>query len=181
MSAAFKVFFDTELLEHKTGYGVEAVSIGMVSETGSELYVVFNDFAADVSNPWTREHVLKKLPDPAEWKSPAAIRNEIEEWILTERRQTSSPSIEFWAKNGSYDNFILCQTLGGMRPLKEFMRIAGFENTDFRDTNELRRQTLSLKLSEQPEAEKHISINDARWERKHFGEMSSFLASVNPV
>ena len=55
---------------------------------------------------WIKENVIDKLDDPSTWKSIEEIRQGVLDMI------EPADTIEFWAKNGSYDNVLLCQLFG---------------------------------------------------------------------
>ena len=81
---------------------------------------------------------------------------------------------EFWAKNGCYDHYILCRVFGGMGRFRDIMKAEkGTERITFRDTNEVRRQRPNISLPMQPEREKHIAINDARYEREIYNILTN--------
>ena len=183
MPDPFKIFFDTEFLEHKNRadfedrqrYGVEAVSIGLVTENGTRLYIVFNDFDEKYGNEWTRKHVLSKLPPMEERYSSREASDVIGNWLTIVSQETEADEIQFLHRKSSNDPFILCRTLGGEDAFAKFMSFIGFKNYSFRDTDELRRATPYCQPSEQPEATKHISIEDAVWEKIEYDERINFL------
>ena len=188
MSDVFKIFFDTEFLEHKNRmdfenrqrYGVEAVSIGLVTENGTELYVVFNDFDEKYSNEWTREHVLAKLPPDEERYSSKEASHVIGNWLTLISQETKAEEIEFLHRKSSNDPFILCRSLGGEDAFEKFMMLIGFKKYSFRDTDDLRNATPYCQPTEQPSSGKHISIEDAKWERHEYNERINFLR-YNPA
>src|SRR5215471_13428926 len=59
-----RFFYDTEFIED--GLTIDLVSIGVVDEKGREFYAVSTEFDPEKAGPWVREHVLAKLPPPAD-------------------------------------------------------------------------------------------------------------------
>lgn len=165
MPSLRRYFFDTEFVDTGAGIKNDFISIGLVSQEGEGYYGISAEFniAAARNHKWVRKHVLDKLTHHSTWKSLENIRQEIIDAIEPARE------IEFWAKNGSYDNVFLCQIFGGMKSMRDTLyREKGIEKITFRDTKEL------LRIAEEPdipymaEKDKHISINDAHQERRVF-------------
>ncbi|MEK0397252.1 3'-5' exoribonuclease, partial [Lactobacillus delbrueckii] len=93
-----RYFYDTEFIED--GTTIELISIGIVAEDGREYYAVSTDFDASRANPWVRENVLEKLPNPQrpEWKPKQTIREEVFAFLTD-----SDSKPELWAWVGAYD------------------------------------------------------------------------------
>lgn len=126
-----RYFYDTEFIED--GSTIELISIGIVAEDGREYYAVSTDFDASRANPWVREHVLEKLPNPQRevWKPLRRIREEVYAFLLA---GGSRP--ELWAWVGAYDHVVFAQMWGDMtklpkelprytRELKQYWDMAG--------------------------------------------------------
>lgn len=111
-----RYFYDTEFIED--GKTIELISIGIVAEDGREYYAVSTDFDASRANPWVRENVLEKLPNPQrpEWKPKQKIREEVFAFLTA---AGSKP--ELWAWVGAYDHVVLAQLWGDMTKLPKEM------------------------------------------------------------
>lgn len=107
-----RYFYDTEFIED--GATIELVSIGIVAEDGREYYAVSTDFDSARANPWVRENVLDKLPNPgaAEWKSLQRIRDEVYAFLTADGERP-----ELWAWVGAYDHVVFAQLWGDMTKL----------------------------------------------------------------
>lgn len=126
-----RYFYDTEFIED--GTTIDLVSIGIVGEDGSEYYAVSTEFDSSKANPWVRENVLDKLPNPQSsvWKSKDTIRDEVHAFITS-----SVPRPELWAWVGAYDHVVFAQLWGDMaampknlprftHELKQYWEMAG--------------------------------------------------------
>jgi hypothetical protein len=172
-----RYFFDTEFNEKvETPFGVDFISIAVVAQDGQrEYYGVNRDFnrAAAAENAWVQRHVVDKLPPEEEWQDIEQIKAGIIAMV------EPALEVEFWAKNGSYDVFILCRLFGGMNGLRdELYKAKGIEKVIFRDSNDLRRALNHPPLPEQPEDEKHDALADARQERREFLAMESMCRGM---
>ncbi len=162
-----RYFFDTEFNDTIGQFDIDFISIGIVDEKGNERYGISNEFnlAAAVSQSWIKENVINKLDHHATWKSLKDIRQEILDLI------ESAHEVEFWAKNGSYDNVLLCQIFGGMGPLRDvLLKEKSIRKMTFRDTKELLRVAENPNIKPMRAKDMHISINDARNERYVFNQ-----------
>jgi hypothetical protein len=116
-----KFFYDTEFIED--GTTIDLVSIGVVDETGREFYAVSTEFDPAKAGPWVRDHVLDKLPPPADqaWCDRAAIRDRLLRFLTRGRDR-----VELWAWFAAYDHVALAQLWGDMpalpRELPRFTR-----------------------------------------------------------
>lgn len=168
-----RYFFDTEFNDTLARFAIDFISIGIVDEQGGEFYGISREFnlGAASAHPWLRDHVVAKLDHPSTWKDIGEIRQGILDLI------EPAHEVEFWAKNGSYDNVLLCQIFGGMGPLREALfREKGIREVTFRDTKELLRVAVRPEIRPMDEADKHIAINDARNERYVFEQCRKALA-----
>ncbi|MGB9377134.1 MAG: polyadenylate-specific 3'-exoribonuclease AS [Mycobacteriales bacterium] len=107
-----RVFYDCEFIED--GRTIDLVSIGAVDEAGREFYAVSTEFDPARAIPWVQDHVLDKLPPPADaaWRSRERIRADLLRY-LTEPGE----ALELWAWFAAYDHVVLCQLWGGMPAL----------------------------------------------------------------
>ncbi len=107
-----KFFYDTEFIED--GATIDLVSIGVVDETGREFYAVSTEFDPDKAGPWVREHVLDKLPPPADpaWCDRATMRDRLLKFLNRGRDR-----VELWAWFAAYDHVALAQLWGDMPAL----------------------------------------------------------------
>ena len=160
-----RYFFDTEFNDNLPGFSCDFISIGIVDEAGEEYYGISNEFnlSAAQSDPWLKEHIIDKLDEQDTWEDIKAIRENILSMIKP------ADVLELWAKNGSYDNVMICQIFGGMGALRKAFQDKGVKKVSFRDSNELAREMPHVKIWQRDAYGAHISINDARHERFMFG------------
>jgi hypothetical protein len=116
-----RYFYDTEFIED--GTTIDLVSIGVVDENGREFYAVSTEFNPMKAGPWVRDHVLDKLPSPADpaWCDRNAIRDRLMKFLNRGRDR-----VELWAWFAAYDHVALAQLWGDMpalpRELPRFTR-----------------------------------------------------------
>jgi hypothetical protein len=116
-----RFFYDTEFIED--GTTIDLVSIGVVDERGREFYAVSTEFNPTKAGPWVRDHVLDKLPSPADpaWCDRATIRTNLLRFLQRDRER-----VELWAWFAAYDHVALAQLWGDMpalpRELPRFTR-----------------------------------------------------------
>jgi hypothetical protein len=145
-----RFFFDTEFIED--GKTIDLVSIGVVDERGREFYAVSTEFDPDRAGPWVREHVLDKLPSPADpaWCDRKTIRDRLLEFLRRDRER-----VELWAWFAAYDHVALAQLWGDMPALpRELPRF----------TRELRQrwEDVGKPALPPPPADAHDALADAR-------------------
>ena len=162
-----RYFLDTEFHDPKDGgFGVDFISLGLVADNGKQFYGVYDGVNVEKlgkDNEWLRKNVLSRLPYNDEWWSLDEIKQKILDLIEPAR------NIEIWTSNGSYDNFILCRIFGGMGELRRILKEEkGIDRVVFRDMNELRRQYGPPQCAPQSEYTKHISIEDAKQDKREF-------------
>jgi hypothetical protein len=176
-----RYFFDTEFIDtHDAGsFTTGFISIGIVNEAGTKEYHGVNlalDIVRATQNKWVNEHVMKKLPPVKEWEDISVIRKKILDTIEPAQK------IELWAKNGTYDNYILCRIFGGMGNLFETLkREKGIEKVEFRDGNELRRAYGKPKIPYQPAETQHHALHDAKYERTVFAYYSQLAEKARKI
>lgn len=116
-----RFFYDTEFIED--GTTIDLVSIGVVDEKGREFYAVSTQFDPEKAGPWVREHVLAKLPPPADpaWCDRATMRKRLMKFF-----SPHGEKVELWAWFAAYDHVALAQLWGDMpalpRELPRFTR-----------------------------------------------------------
>ena len=160
-----RYFLDTEFYDLPAeGFAVELISLALVSEDNREFYGVNQDFDEEnCPHQWLQDHVIPKLPPQSDRISIQEIRQGVLDMI------EPAETVEIWAKNGAYDDFILCRLFGGMGPLRRILEAEkGVKNLVFRDTNELRRIFGESSVPAMPEQEKHDALLDARHEKQEF-------------
>lgn len=162
-----RIFYDLEFNEQVDP--MDFISIGMVDESGAELYRINNDprvIDRALSNSFLRHNVLDKLPisinNDNTWNWDinhpdvpyvyhiAAISSDVRRFVL------SRTSPELWAYYGAYDHVIMCRSLfGTMIQLPQ-----GFPQY----TNDLMTiiQYHNRPLPEQPSGA-HNALDDARF------------------
>ncbi|MGQ0838634.1 polyadenylate-specific 3'-exoribonuclease AS [Actinokineospora sp.] len=109
-----RFFYDTEFIED--GLTIDLVSIGVVDENGREFYAVSTEFDPAKAGPWVRDHVLDKLPPPADksWCDRAEMRRRLLDFLVQPRPKDK---IELWAWFAAYDHVALGQLWGSMPAL----------------------------------------------------------------
>ena len=169
-----KIFFDTEFYDRGGSLDVthDLISIGLVSETGAELYIENRACDHSIVSPafsfggrvmseedmtWMRTNVLSKLdtnPTKGLWSSQIAP-------AITAFVGDEKP--EFWAYFGAYDWVLLCKLFGGLLKLPK-----GWPHL-FRDLRWLMDQYSVHKglpgCPQQDPATQHHALHDAKWER----------------
>ena len=145
-----RYFYDCEFIED--GRTIELVSIGMVDEGGREFYAVSTEFDPARAIPWVRDHVLDKLPSPADpaWRPLTRIRADLLEFLTA-----PGEPVELWAWMSAYDHVALCQLWGDMRALPRLIP---------RFTHELRQRWEDRGCPPVPSApaDRHDALADAR-------------------
>ena len=145
-----RFFYDTEFIED--GATIDLVSIGVVDENGREFYAVSTEFDPDKAGQWVREHVLDKLPSPADpaWCDRATMRERLLRFLNRGRDR-----VELWAWFAAYDHVALAQLWGDMPALpRELPRF----------TRELRQrwEDVGKPALPHPPSDAHDALADAR-------------------
>jgi hypothetical protein len=145
-----RFFYDTEFIED--GTTIDLVSIGVVDENGHEFYAVSTEFNPDKAGAWVRDHVLDKLPSPADpaWCDRATMRSRLLRFLMRDRER-----IELWAWFAAYDHVALAQLWGDMPALpRELPRF----------TRELRQrwEDVGKPALPPPPSDAHDALADAR-------------------
>lgn len=178
-----RYFLDTEFFQDESRDS-RLISIGIIAEddAGAGFYAISSAFNAKAAArvPWVRDHVLAKLDPKHPRLAPEAIADGVIDYIR------AHPRIEFWARNGSFDFYQLCQIFArddqpsSMLVMNERLRQKGCKDIDLRDIDEVRRIAGHPKMPKAPEAEQHISINDARWDRDQFPDYARIAHARAP-
>lgn len=167
--AVRRFFFDCEFVDRdEQDFKLELISIAVVSEEGEEFYAINEAFDPDAcDHEWLEENVLPKLPDKSDhkWISVDEMRETILDMI------EPAETVEFWARNGSQDHFILCKIFNGMGRFRDVLKEEkGVDHLVFRDTHELRRIFGESAVPPLEEADKHDALVDARHEKAEFDD-----------
>lgn len=151
-----RFFYDTEFIED--GVTIDLVSIGVVDEQGREFYAVSTEFDPERAGPWVRQHVLPKLPPPADpaWRSRERIRADLMRFLGVDGVATGRPEVELWAWIAAYDHVALAQLWGAMPELPRALP---------RFTRDLRQrwEDVGRPKLPQPPADSHDALTDARY------------------
>lgn len=108
-----RVWYDTEFVCR--GGNVDLISIGMVDNSGRELYEVCSEFdrAEAESDPWIAANVLTRLDKPEdEWLSRADLRDRVSEYLRGDDRLPGWRPVELWAWYASHDFVALSGLFG---------------------------------------------------------------------
>jgi len=152
VSEVIRLSLDTEFNERaeKNSFLDILMSIGFVDiDDGTDLghYAVHGDYNDKAPmDDFVRDIVVPRLFIDSSSEASARTKYTTDGLLsITKgyfrRRVEGQPDatkVEFWAKNGSYDNVLLCRLFGGMMNLYSFMNDIGIEKTNFRDLNELK-------------------------------------------
>lgn len=184
-----RYFIDTEFAERPNT--IELISLGMVSDSGRELYIEISDFNELLCNSWVKQNVLPHL-----W-SRHKDKREYNRWILDggagglmskahaaqEIRKFigDDATPEFWGYFSAYDWVGFCWLFGDMVDLPEGWPMLCLD---------LRQRQLQLHLSSLPPqtSQEHNALADAKWAREaaHFMDWQELLrknadAKFDPV
>lgn len=170
-------FYDFEFNEN--GETIKPISMGMVSQDGRELYIIFDfDVLKVWRNKWLRENVLyniykEQLPGFKQQhdfnyfsmryliKSIGISKQKAAQKIVEFVNPEKYGKPEFWAYYANYDHVALCQLFGRMIDLPE-----GFPYY----TMDLKQWCKMIGDPELPKQEngEHNALEDARWNQKIF-------------
>lgn len=173
-----RYWFDTEFRDGEAkGKPLSFISIGIINEDDEEYYAVYQgvkmrEYGRD---PWLKENVLDKLPPRKEWKTLKQIKQEVLDMI------EPAHTVEFWARNGTYDNYILCRMFGGMGGLRKVLKEEkGVEKVRFRDMIELNKAFGRAAVKRMDKKDEHIAVNDARQDKKEFDYYKKIRKTKKP-
>lgn len=151
-----KYFFDTEFYERiENGkWCLDLISIGIVSETGEELYLENSDFdLTKVTDPWLQANVIPHLKGKSYAVPLTTIRFLIESFV-DERP-------EFWAYFAAYDWVLFSQIFGR---LVDMPRHFPFYCLDLRQT--MHENRITKDMLPKLKGNKHNALDDAKWLRE---------------
>lgn len=148
-----KYFYDTEFLERGPGFGIDAISIGMVAADGGEFYAEFADapWGPIHAHPWLSAHVVPHLDARF-----SMVRSELRAQLVRFWELHGWPT-ELWAYYSAYDHVVLAQIFGAMVDLPTGVPM---HSRDLKA--ELERLGLKRPPIAEPEMEHH-ALADARW------------------
>jgi hypothetical protein len=124
--------YDTEFHERGGASAIEAISIGIVDETGRTYYAVYNDFdtRAVAKNEWLMKNVMSTIDHDqfvvADFEGKPLVRDIYVTDKNAKAREVIAQEIidfvtgtepEWWNWYGAYDHVVLCQTFGTMMEL----------------------------------------------------------------
>jgi hypothetical protein len=153
-----KIFLDTEFWESGPSRPIQLISLGLVSETGNELYVVNKDFDWEgCDSDWLHANVKAQLEVVPRIEAKfAAIGELVRDWVL---REAGAFKPEFVGYYADYDWVVFCQLFGSMVDLPK-----GFPMRCL-DIKQLAAMLGDPKLPEQGKGE-HCALLDARWNKQ---------------
>lgn len=159
-----KIYHDWEFLE--TGNSIYPISVGMVSETGLELYYEFSTapWEAIYKHDWLVKHVVPQLSMTENvFVNKTKIRNEVY-YFLLDCRNNSTEDLELWGYYSSYDHVCLGQLFGRMIDLPDFVPMY---------TNDLMQEFRRLGYPSYPR--KNESVHNALSDAKDIKDMHQWL------
>lgn len=160
-----KIYYDFEFYED--GKTITPLSIGMVTEDGEELYIVYNphwwpnDLVADVNNhPFLRENVLPHLmaaPTLNKCRDLIGLAAEIHDFTLRVAERSSDGQSQLWGYYTAYDHVALAQLWGPMMKLPPHLPMF---------TLDLQQEIVRLNFPAAlmpAQVDEHNALADARW------------------
>lgn len=176
--------YDWEFKED--GRVIDGISMGMVNmDTGSELYLVFNDFdtrkvAADW---WLMENVMSSIEHITSVSVDFQGAPVVRDLLVTDPNAVTreegaqrlmefvhgDTEIEWWNWYGAYDHVALCQMFGPMIKLPK-----GFPMYS-NDIKQLHKQAAWCEMPKQPHG-KHNALDDARFNVVRIEHLESVIA-----
>lgn len=164
-----KFFIDAEFWEAGPTRPIQLISLAMVSEIGTELYLVNEDFDwSKCDSEWLRKNVLPHLHDSVALVRPyAEFANTVVSWV---NREAAGQALEFWGYYSDYDWVVFCQMFGSMVDLP-----AGFPKFCM-DVKQLAVMSGVPKVPGQGDSE-HCALADARWIRGAYAYIFNLLTA----
>jgi hypothetical protein len=156
-----RYFFDCEFIED--GRTIELVSLGAIDTDDREYYAVSTEFDPAGAIDWVRRNVLDKLPSPADpaWRSRAALRDTLYDYLTAPLRDGTADRIELWAWLAAYDHVVLAQLWGAMPALPR--EIPRFTHELRQRWEELGRPTIPGHGTDRHDALADARLGLARW------------------
>jgi len=159
-----RYFYDTEFIEYP--HTIDLISIGMVSDQGTEYYAINSECNFSKASAWVKENVIAKLPPRSSiWKSRQQIANDVIEFI----KPAVKSGVELWGYVSAYDYVALCWLFGPMINLPNGMPIFT------RDIQQLAWHLGNPQLPPQPKKQ-HDALEDARWVRAAYKFLDTYAA-----
>lgn len=111
------IFYDWEFQEN--GKTIEPISLGMVSETGDELYLINQDFNWNTASDWLKANVKPHLFTNCltEVVPRQMIASEVNQWTLQQVYSSKSDKVKLVGYYANYDHVLLAQQFGTMMDL----------------------------------------------------------------
>lgn len=150
-----KYFIDTEFIEPVEPGEIDLISIALVSDDGREYYAISDEFDSSKANDWVKENVLPKLDDSSMWKSRAAIKQDLLDFVVV-----GDGEIEFWGAWSAYDWVVFCRIFGSMVNLPPGYPYYCNDLIQWMKSLGLAR----VSLPDDP-ADAHNALSDARWNK----------------
>jgi hypothetical protein len=144
-----KIYFDTEFIEN--GKTIDLLSVGLVREDGSELYLESIDCNRSKASEWVVENVFPHLRGHPHERRRFEIAREV---LLF-----AGDEPEFWAYYADYDWVALCQLYGRMIDLPKAWPMF------CRDLKQALDGVPEAEIPKQAGTEHH-ALADARWVRQ---------------
>jgi hypothetical protein len=187
-----KYFLDTEFVEYP--YTIDLISIGIVSETGSEFSAISSEYDSSKADDWVVENVLKPLWNvqmsslkqeytPLNFHRKVGLsREEIRDGILAfvDAPIYSKGAPEFWGYYSDYDWVVFCWLFGRMIDLPKGFPMYCRDLKQEMDSGGI--QALPAPTSE------HDALADARWNLQMYNHIKSYrkeasarLIPINPT
>lgn len=142
-----KIWFDTEFIDN--GKTIDLISIGLVREDDSKLYMEHSGCNRDRASDWVKMNVFPYLGSVKDGFSRREIASAVHKFV--------GDMPEFWAYYADYDWVVLCQLFGTMMDLpKEWPRFC-------MDVKQACVMAGNPILPKQDEKTKHCAIYDAIW------------------
>jgi hypothetical protein len=177
------IYYDTEFLED--GRTIELISLGMIREDMTTLYVINRDFDLGklLANDWLMENVVPHLPIGREKDGMLHWDESHEDYDLVVPRHTirtlvrqmvlKVPAPRLWADYGDYDHVVLAQLFGRMIDLPDgFPMFTSDVQQTAADLGSPKLQGL------QPEGAEHHALADAKKCRWRHLQLRGFAESV---
>jgi hypothetical protein len=142
-------FLDTEFIESGSGFPIELLSIGLVSEDGREYYAINANADFAHANEWVQKNVVPDIRRG--WATFSSGRDRVRHFV------GSDPEPRFWGYYADYDWVVFCQLFGAMIDLPKGWPMY------CRDLKQLLDDRGNPSMPK-PVGE-HNALNDARWNR----------------
>lgn len=159
---SMNIYIDTEFLEYPST--IELISIGLVKETGEELYLENKDADVSKADDWLKTNVLANL------KGNGVSRQEIREAIL---EFTSGIKPKFYGYFADYDWVVFCWIFGKMIDLPKHFPMYCRDIKQLMDDYDISKRELPKQTN------KHIAIDDARWNKAAHDKIQEIIKTLS--